>query len=489
MRRLDLFINGAWHASSASATLAVTDKSTGEVLASVPLANAADVDVAVIGAHVAFQDWRNRPMEERVALVRRCAEAMRENADTLGGWITRELGRPMAGARSEIMRSAELLDTYAEEALQLQGQWAHGSRTGEQMLVVREPVGVVAAIAPFNYPITLLCFKLGAALVAGCTVVAKPAEDTPISTLLLAELFTQAGLPAGVFQVITGTGKEVGMALVTHPLVRKVAFTGGTAAGKQIAAAAADTVKRLTLELGGHCPAIICADADLDKAVPAITRHAYANSGQLCYRVNRIYAHRAIYEALVQRLALSASALKVGPPTVTGVDMGPMVNEKMFANAQRQSDDARHKGARILCGGHRVDVPGCEAGWFFAPTLIADATPDMLIMQHETFGPVLAVQPVDSDAEALKLANDGETGLAAFVFTRDLARGLTLCQRLEAGSVWLNDIARSSQRAPFGGMKQSGLGREKSRMGIEAYLEPKTIYLSYDTPDLGESPT
>jgi succinate-semialdehyde dehydrogenase / glutarate-semialdehyde dehydrogenase len=274
------------------------------------------------------------------------------------------------------------------------------------------------------------------------------------------------------------------MALVVHPRVRKVAFTGGTAAGKAIAAAAAGSIKRLTLELGGHCPALVCADADLDKAVPAITRHAFANSGQFCYRVNRIYAHRAVVGALVERLTASIAALRVGLPTDDGVDLGPMVSARMLANAQRQTDDARAQGARICCGGQRVQVPGAEAGQFFAPTLIADATPHMLVMREETFGPVLAVQPVDNDAEALRLANAGESGLAAFVFSRDLARGLTLCQRLDAGSVWLNDIARSSQRAPFGGMKQSGLGREKSLLGIEAYLETKTVYLSYAVPDL-----
>lgn len=483
MRSLQLFIDGGWQPAAQGRWLAVTDKTSGEAIAQVPLADAEDVDRAVRAAERALAGWRAQPLEARVALVRRAAALMRQHADALGDWTVRELGRPMAAARAEITRSAELLEVFAEEALQLQDRWAHGTRAGEQMLVLREPVGVVAAIAPFNYPITLLGFKLGAALLAGCTVVAKPAEDTPVATLLLAELLAEA-LPPGVFQVVTGTGAEAGMALVTHPRVRKVAFTGGTAAGKAIAAAAAGTVKRLTLELGGHCPALVCADADLDKAVPAITRHAFANSGQFCYRVNRIYAHAAVCEELVQRLTASVSALRVGKPTEPGVDLGPLVNARMLANAQRQSDDARERGARLCCGGRRVVVPGAEAGQFFAPTLIADATPDMLVMREETFGPVLAVQKVDSDAQGLRLANDGDTGLAAFVFTRDLARGLTLCQRLEAGSVWLNDIARSSQRAPFGGMKQSGLGREKSLAGIEAYLETKTVYLSYAVPDL-----
>lgn len=484
MRVFDCFISGAWRPSHASDTLTVTDKATGQPIATVPCCDAMDVDAAVRVAHAALLDWRQRPMEERAALLRRCAQAMREHSAMLGEWTMRELGRPRDGAQKEVVRSAELLDAFADQALQLQDQWAHGVRSGEQMLVVREPVGVVAAITPFNYPITLLCTKLGAALVAGCTVVAKPAEDTPVGTLLLAELFAKCGLPQGVFQVITGTGAGAGMSLVAHPLVRKIAFTGGTAAGKAIAAAAAGNVKRLTLELGGHCPAIVCADAAVEKAVPQIVRHAYANSGQLCYRINRIYAHRAVYEPLVQALAQVAATLKVGAPEVPGIDLGPMVNRRMWDNARRQTEDAVAKGARVLCGGERVAVPGCEAGWFFAPTLLADATPDMLVMQQETFGPVVAVQCVDDDLQALHLANSGESGLAAFVFTQDLARGLTLCQRLEAGSVWLNDIGRSSHRAPFGGMKQSGLGREKSSVGIDSYLEAKTIYLSYAVPAL-----
>lgn len=484
MRAFGCFIAGVWQPGHTPATLSVTDKATGATIATVPRCDATDIDAAVRAAQAALPDWRRRPMEERAALLRRCAAAMREQHAALGAWTMRELGRPREGAEREVVRSAEMLEAFADQALQLQDQWAHGGRAGEQMLVVREPVGVVAAITPFNYPITLLCTKLGAALLAGCTVVAKPAEDTPVVTLLLAELFAWNGLPPGVFQVVTGTGEEAGMALVAHPLVRKIAFTGGTTAGKAIAAAAAGSVKRLTLELGGHCAAVVCADAALAQAVPQIVRHAYANSGQLCYRINRIYAHRAVYEPLVRALAQAASMLKVGAPDAPGIDMGPLVNRRMWDNARRQTEDAAAKGARILCGGARVEVAGCEAGWFFAPTLIADATPDMLVMQQETFGPVVAVQRVADDAQALHLANAGESGLAAFVFTQDLARGLTLCQQLEAGSVWLNDIGRSSHRAPFGGMKQSGLGREKASLGIESYLESKTIYLSYAVPEL-----
>ena len=353
---------------------------------------------------------------------------------------------------------------------------------GEKTMITRDPVGVVVAITPFNFPITLLMFKVGAALTAGCTVVAKPSEDTPTSTLLLAEIFHKAGLPSGAFNVVTGTGKVVGEALINHPIPRKIAFTGGGVAGKAIAAAAAGTVKRVTLELGGHCPAIVCADADLDKATTAIMRHGTANSGQFCYRVNRVYVERAVYEEFLEKLAAKVGALTLAPAGGEG-DLGPIINENIFVNSVLQSDDAKAKGARILCGGARQTGDGFDEGFYFPPTILADVTDEMLVLQKETFGPVLGICPVDSAAEALERANNSEYGLAGFVFCRDLAKGLTLCEGLEAGLVWLNDIQRSSHYTPFGGVKQSGMGREKGRWGVEAYLEYKTIYLSYEVPE------
>ena len=389
--------------------------------------------------------------------------------------------RPLPACIAEITRSADLLDVYAEEGLRLSASMSLGAAPGERTVVTREPVGVVIAITPFNYPITLLMFKLGAALIAGCTVVAKPAEDTPISTLMLAEIFHSAGLPAGVFNVVTGKGREIGTAMIEHPIPRKIAFTGGTAAGKAIAAAATGTMKRVTLELGGQSAAIVCADADLDKATTAIARHGFANSGQFCYRVNRVFVERPVYEEVLRRLAEKAGKLTLQPVGGEG-DLGPLVNEKIYSNSALQSDDAREKGARILLGGTRQTGPGFDDGFYFPPTLIADATQDMLIMREETFGPVLGIAPVDSAQEALDLANRSRYGLAGFVFCRDLAKGLTLCEGLEAGSVWLNDIHRSSHYVPFGGMKESGLGREKGRYGVESYLEYKTMYLSYEVP-------
>lgn len=478
---MDMFINGAWTPSVSGAVQPVTDPRSGAVFDTVPNGTAADADIAVRSAQAAFEHWRRVPMAERVRLQKRLAQAMREAAGDIGGALHRELGRPLPGCLQEVGRAADLLDIYAEEGLRLQATMPLGSAPGERTIVTRDPVGVVVAITPFNYPLNLLMFKLGAALVAGCTVVAKPAADTPLSTLLLADLFHRHGLPPGVFNVVTGAGRGIGEALVNHPVPRKVAFTGGTAAGKAIAAAAIQTMKRVTLELGGQSAAIVCADADVDKAAEAIARHGFANSGQFCYRVNRIYVERAVYEPFLARLLDRVRQFTLAPAGAEG-DLGPLVNEKIFANGAAQVDDARSKGARILCGGSRQTGPGFDGGWYYQPTLVADATHEMLVLTEETFGPVLGICPVDDCWQALRHANDNRYGLAGFVFTRDLARGLALCEGMEAGSVWLNDIQRSSHYEPFGGVKESGLGREKGRYGVEAYLEWKTMYLSWPVP-------
>lgn len=479
---MEMFIDGTWQASDGGATFEVSNPATGAVVDHVPDATATDADRAIAAAARAFDTWRHRPVTERVAILKACAGAMRDRADEIGALLHAELGRPLAGCIGEISRSADLMDIYAEEGLRLQATMGLGGATGEKTIVTRDPVGVVVAITPFNYPVTLLMFKLGAALAAGCTMVAKPSEDTPLSTLRLAAIFAEAGLPPGCFNVVTGQGRALGEALVEHPVPRKIAFTGSTAVGKAIAAAAAGTMKRLTLELGGQSPAIVCADADLDKATSAIARHGFANSGQFCYRVNRVYVDRSIHDAFIAQLTDKVASLTLAPAGGDG-DLGPLVNSKIYANSAAQVADARDKGARIVLGGDRQTGPGFDGGHYLPPTIIADATPDMLILREETFGPVLGICAVDSPTEALRLANDSRYGLAGFVFTRDLARGLALCEGMEAGSVWLNDIQRSSHFVPFGGMKESGLGREKGRYGVEAYLEYKTLYLSYEVPE------
>ncbi|MGR1582531.1 aldehyde dehydrogenase family protein [Thalassobius sp. S69A] len=478
---MDMFIDGAPRPALSGARQDVISPTTGQVVDTVPTGSAEDAEQAIAAAERAFAAWKTVPMPERVRIQKACAQAMRDNAERVGLVLNQELGRPLAACIAEITRSADLLDVYAEEGLRLSATMSLASGAGEKTIVTREPLGVVIAITPFNYPITLLMFKLGAAVIAGCSVVAKPAEDTPLSTLMLAEIFHKAGLPAGVFNVVTGRGRGIGAAMIEHPTPRKIAFTGGTTAGKAIAAAAAGTMKRVTLELGGQSAAIVCADADLDKATTAIARHGFANSGQFCYRVNRVYVERPVYESFLKKLAAKAGRLTLAPAGGDG-DLGPLVNEKIYANSERQVADARAKDARIYLGGERRTGAGFDGGFYFPPTIIADATHDMLILTEETFGPVLGVCPVDSAFDGLRHANDNRYGLAGFVFAGDLARGLTLCEGLEAGSVWLNDIHRSSHYVPFGGMKESGLGREKGRYGVESYLEYKTMYLSYEVP-------
>ena len=473
------FINGKTHQPDSGQYADVLNPCTGEIVGTFALGNAHDVEIAVLAADVAFQKWKKQPLANRIKLQHKAADLMRENAQELAEILRSELGRPFAGCLMEIQRSAELLDYYAEEASRIKGEIPLNNVEGEKVMVVRQPIGVVAAITPFNYPITLLTLKIGAALVMGCTVVAKPSEDTPLSTLRLAEIFSKAGFPEGTFNVITGYGSDMGNALITHDLVAKVAFTGGTATGKRIAQTAASLNKRITLELGGQSPAVVCADANLDKAIPALVRHAFANSGQFCYRVNRIYVQKGIYEDFLNRFCALVDKFTIGNDAQKTCDLGPLVNEKIYKNSEIQTADAHQKGANILRGGKRLQGEDFDKGWYFPPTVIANTDHSMLIMKEETFGPVIGIMPFDENNEALALANDTVYGLAAYVFSENVGTALRFAEQLDAGSVWVNDIFRSYQNVPFGGMKQSGIGREKGRYGLEAYTELKTIYLNY----------
>ncbi|CAG4883272.1 3-sulfolactaldehyde dehydrogenase [Georgfuchsia toluolica] len=475
---MDFFIDGKWTPATTSRTIPVVNPATGETIDSVPAGNAVDADRAIASAALAFKQWRKVPMARRAKLQHAAAQRLRERVEEFARLLTLELGRPLAGAKIEIERAADLLDYFAEEGLRLRGEIPMINEENERVLVVKEPVGVVVAIAPFNYPITLLTFKLGAALMTGCTVVAKPASDTPLTTLLLAKLFHQVGYPPGVFNAITGSGGELGRALVEHPTPRKIGFTGSSPAGKRIAAMAAATNKRLTLEMGGQSPAIVCRDANLDVAIPALVRHAFANSGQFCYRVNRIYADREIYPMFIERFARAAAALKVGNGLDLGCDMGPIVSEEIFRTSVEHVADALSKGAQAAAGGARLLGGDYDRGYFFPPTVLVDTQQSMKIMREETFGPVVGVMPFASLPEAIEMANDSPFGLAGYVFSTDLSVALSTAESLEAGSVWVNNIHRSYNMVPFGGYKESGLGREKSRYGLEAYLELKTIYLS-----------
>ena len=478
-RLMEHFINGKWQAPDSKQYVDVVNPCTGEVIGNFARGNETDVNRSLESSLAAFKQWKKMPVAERAKLQHRAAELMRAKADKLANTLALELGRPLAGCKREIIRSSELLDFYAEEGLRMKGVIPLNNLEGEKAMVIRQPIGVVVAITPFNYPITLLIFKLGAALMTGCTLTAKPSEDTPLSTLQLAELYTEAGYPDGVFNVITGYGWEFGDALVSHPIPRKIGFTGGTATGKHIAKLATETTKRITLELGGQSPAILCEDTDLAVACPAIVKHAYSNSGQFCYRVNRVYVHEKLYPAFLEKIKTLAEALQVGDSLSTNCDMGPLVSEKIYKNSEVQVADAVAKGATLLTGGARITGGIYDKGWYFPPTILADTNHDMAIMREETFGPVIGVMPFKTNEEAVELANDSRYGLAAYVFSTQVGTGLRMAEEIEAGSVWVNNIRRSYHNVPFGGMKESGIGREKSNHGLEAYTELKTIYLTY----------
>jgi len=475
---MENFIDGKWTIPLSGNYGDVTNPVTGEAFEKVALSNEADVNAVIESSYKAFKKWKKVPVAERAKLQHKSAQLMRDHADELGNLLANELGRPVEACIREIKRSADLTDYYAEEGLRLKGEIPLHNIDGERAMIVREPIGVVVSITSFNYPIALLTMKLGAALITGCTVVSKPSDETPLSTIRIAELFSEAGYPDGVFNVITGRGRDIGDALVTHKHTAKIAFTGGTNTGQRIGALAAKHCKRVTLELGGQSPVIVCADADLEKAVPAIVKHTFANSGQFCYRVGRIYVHEAVYDDFVSQMTEQTQKLTVGDQ-FSGCDMGPMISEKMFKPSLEQTADAKKKGARITIGGERLKGSQYDKGWFFPPTIIADADHDMKIMKEETFGPVAAIMKFSSNDEAVALANDSVYGLAAYVFAGELGTGLRIAEDLEAGSVWVNNIQRSYHDVPFGGVKQSGIGREKGRYGIESFTELKTIYYSY----------
>lgn len=479
MQQFEHFINGQPSAPNGGDYLPVFNPCNGTQIATIARGNEADVNAAIESADAAFKSWSKKPMAERVALQHKAAAAVRENVADLAQTLSSELGRPLAGCEREILRSADLLDYYAEEALRMKGELPMMNVEGEKVMIIRQPIGVVVSITPFNYPVTLLILKIGAALVVGCTVAAKPAEHTPLSTLKLAKIFHEAGFPDGVFNVITGKGREMGDHLVSHPIPKKVTFTGGTSVGQRIAKLAADTNKRLTLELGGQSPALVCEDADVQAAAKSIAKHAYANSGQFCYRVNRVYVHAKVYDEFLELIQQEIKQFKVGDVADKSCTHGPLINEKIYATSEEQSKDARAKGANILLGGERLTGGEYDKGFYFAPTLIADTNHSMQIMTEETFGPVLGVMKFDDLEKAVELANDSIFGLAAYVFSKDIGKCIRLSEELEAGSVWVNKIQRSYHLAPFGGVKQSGMGREKSAHGLEEYTELKTIYLNY----------
>jgi succinate-semialdehyde dehydrogenase/glutarate-semialdehyde dehydrogenase len=470
--RQQCHVNGLWVNATSGATAPVTNPATGEVIGSVPKMNAADTRRAIEAAHAALPAWRAQTARDRAAVLKRLHGLMLQHQDDLAVIMTAEQGKPLAESRGEIAYAAAFIEWFAEEARRIYGDVIPGHARDRRTLVLKQPVGVVASITPWNFPSAMIARKIGPALAAGCTIVAKPALETPFSAFALAELATRAGVPPGVFNVVTGPGPEIGGELTGNPLVRKLTFTGSTEVGKLLIAQCAGTVKKVSMELGGNAPFIVFDDADLDAAVTGAMVSKYRNSGQTCVCANRLLVQAGVYEEFARRLAVAVARLRVGDGLKGETDQGPLIDLRAVEKVEAHIADAVGKGARVVTGGRRHAL----GGTFFEPTILADVTPAMRIAREETFGPVAPLFRFETEAEVIRMANDTEFGLAAYLYTRDLGRSFRVAEALEYGMVGLNTGLISTEVAPFGGVKESGMGREGSKYGIEDYLEIK--YLS-----------
>ena len=472
--RTQACIDGVWCGADRGATFAVTNPAGGERLAAVPDMGAAETRRAIEAANAAWPAWREKTARERAAVLRKWFELMLAHADDLALLMTSEQGKPLAEAKGEVLYAASFIEWFAEEAKRVYGDTIPATQADKRLIVVRQPIGVSAAITPWNFPAAMITRKVAPALAAGCTVVVKPAEQTPLSALALAELAQRAGFPAGVFNVVTGSAEsapKIGGELTANPIVRKLSFTGSTEVGRLLMAQCAPTIKKVSLELGGNAPFIVFDDADIDAAVEGALASKYRNTGQTCVCANRLLVQAGIYDVFAAKLAEKVKQMKVGAGTEDGVVQGPLIDAQALAKVEAHIADALAKGAKVLTGGKRH----ARGGTFFEPTVIANVTPDMQCAREETFGPVAPLFRFTDEAEAVALANATEFGLAAYFFSRDVARCFRVAEALEYGMVGINTGIMSNEVAPFGGVKQSGIGREGSKYGIEEYLEMKYL--------------
>ncbi len=463
------YIDGQW--IEKDKTIDVDNPATGEVLGTVPNLDASDARRAIEAAHRAFPGWRAKTAKERANVLRRWFDLMMANQEDLARLMTLEQGKPLAESKGETAYAASFLEWFGEEAKRVYGDTIPQHQPDKRIVVIKEPVGVVACITPWNFPLAMITRKAGPAIAAGCTVVLKPASQTPFSALALAELSERAGLPKGVLNIITGPAKEIGGELTSNPLVRKLSFTGSTEVGKLLMAQCASTVKRLSLELGGNAPFIVFDDADLDAAVEGAVISKYRNTGQTCVCANRLLVHDSVYDAFAEKLAVAVRKLRPASGLEADATQGPLIDDRAVDKVEEHIRDAKAKGARVIVGGERHKL----GGRFFEPTILTDVTPAMLVAREETFGPVAPLFRFKTDAEAIALANDTEFGLAAYFYGRDIGRIWTVADALEYGIVGINTGIISTEVAPFGGMKQSGIGREGSKYGMEEFLEVKYL--------------
>lgn len=468
-----VYLNGRW-VQPASA-IDVVNPASGQRVGRMGIVGRDAMRQALADAQASFPAWRGLTAKQRAQALVRIADYLEGRREDIARTITLENGKPLAQARAEAAMSTDHIRWFAAEGLRAYGRMVPNQAPGKRHLVLRVPIGVVGAISPWNFPLVLAMRKVAPALAAGCPVVLKPASATPFSALIFAEAAHEAGLPAGVFQMLVGPSRELAAEMLANPVCRKISFTGSTEVGRELIRGAAEGIKKLSLELGGHAPVLVFADADLEAAVEGVLITKFRNTGQSCIAANRVYVERSIYEEFLARLVDRTRALKVGGGLEEGVEIGPLINEAALQQALEHVQQAASDGARVLCGGKRWE--GAPRGFFLEPTILADVPAGALCMREETFAPIAPVAAFDSEEEAIRQANDTRYGLAAYAFTRDLSRAFRLAESLEAGTIGINDSVPATSQAPFGGMKQSGWGRELGTEGLDAYLETKHISL------------
>lgn len=464
-----VFIDGQWVAATDQKTFSVTNPATGDVIVDVPSVTAAQVEQAVVAADAALASWKLTTVKERSILLKKWYQLIIDNQKDLAIILSTEQGKPLTESLGEIVYGASFIEWFAEEAKRTYGDVIPHDKQGRRLVVIRQPVGVVAAITPWNFPNAMITRKVGPALAAGCTVIIKPASETPLSALALVALAEQAGIPKGVVNVVTGSAREIGAVLTSHPIVRKVSFTGSTQIGKLLMEQCSSTMKKVSMELGGNAPFIVFDDADLDRAVDGAIASKFRNSGQTCVCTNRILVQEKVYDAFIEKLTTAVSKLKVAPAFEQGAEQGPLINEKAVEKIQEHIEDATSKGAKVVFGGKRHTL----GHTFFEPTILSGVTPEMLVAKDETFGPLAPVFKFSNENEAIQMANDTEFGLASYIYTENLSRAWRVGEALEYGMVGINEGIISTEIAPFGGIKESGCGREGSKYGIEDYQELK----------------
>jgi succinate-semialdehyde dehydrogenase/glutarate-semialdehyde dehydrogenase len=471
--REQCYIDGKWVDADSGKTVAVTNPATGETLGTIPNMGAAETKRAIEAANAAWGAWRKKTGKERAVVLRKLFTLMMENQEDLAMLMTAEQGKPLAESKGEVAYSASFIEWFAEEGKRTYGDVIPTFAADKRLVVQKEPIGVVAAITPWNFPSAMIARKAGPAMAAGCPIVIKPATQTPYSALAMAVLAERAGIPAGIFNVLTGSAREIGGEMTSNPIVRKLTFTGSTEVGKVLLQQCAGTVKKASMELGGNAPFVVFDDADLDAAVEGAIASKYRNTGQTCVCANRLLVQDGVYDAFAAKLAAAVSKLKVGDGLKGETQQGPLIDDKAVAKVEEHIADAVKKGARIIAGGKRHAL----GGTFFEPTILADVTPAMAVAKEETFGPVAPLFRFKTDAEAVQMSNDTEFGLASYFYSRDIGRIWRVAEQLEYGMVGINTGLISTEVAPFGGVKESGLGREGSKYGIDDYLQIKYMCL------------